>query len=100
MRRSALLTLLVAALAPTPAWADDAGGASAPDSVPVDNVGGQSTPPRGGEPVARLSAPSLPAPGKPSINVRFSGIGRLHARVVVLRLPRNSVVARIPLGSV
>lgn len=100
MRRSALIALVVASLASTPALADDPGGAVAPDSTSVDNVGGSPVPPRGGAPIARLLAPSLAAPGKPAIRVRFGGTGRLAARVVVLRLPRNTVVARIALGTV
>ena len=102
MRRSALIAVVLAsgALSAAPALADNGGGAAAPDATDVSAVGGASIPPRGSAPGARLSAPSLPAPGKPSITVRFGGLGRLDARVVVLRLPRNTVVARIALGTV
>jgi murein DD-endopeptidase MepM/ murein hydrolase activator NlpD len=47
-----------------------------------------------------LVAPALAGPGAPSIRVTFNGIDEVTARVVVLRLPSNRVVARIPLGSV
>src|SRR5690349_9765601 len=100
MRRTALIFVVLAALAPASAWADDAGGAAAPDGD-VSAVGGASTPPAStSAPVARLSAPSLAVPGKPSISVRFAGSGWVTARLVVLRVPSNRVVARIALGSV
>jgi murein DD-endopeptidase MepM/ murein hydrolase activator NlpD len=99
MRRSALLALVLASLASPALAAADAGGAAAP-SGPVGNVGGASTPPSGRAPVARLVAPALAGPGAPSIRVTFNGIDEVTARVVVLRLPSNRVVARIPLGSV
>src|SRR3954471_11797286 len=99
MRRSALLITLVASLAAAPAWADN-GGAAAPGGADVSPAGGASTPPSGGAPVARLVAPALAGPGSPAIRVTFDGIDEVTARVVVLRLPSNRVVARIPLGSV
>ena len=100
VRRSALIFVVLAALAP-PAWGDNAGGAAAPDDSNTANVGGASLPPSGPLPVAHLSAPSLRVPGRPSIRVRFTGTGRsVVARVVVLREPGNAVVARIVLGSV
>src|SRR3954470_19116065 len=100
MRRSALIIVVLAALAP-PAWGDDVGGAVAPDAGNTVNDGGASMPPGGRPPVAHLSAPSLRAPGKPSIRVRFTGTGHsVAARVVVLRVPGNTVVTRIVLGNV
>src|SRR3954463_6404395 len=101
MRRSALIIFVVlSALAP-PAWGDDAGGAAAPDAGNTVNDGGASTPPGGRPPVAHLSAPSLRAPGRPSIRVRFTGTGdSVVARVVVLRVPGNTIVTRIMLGNV
>ena len=100
MRRSALIFVVLAALAP-PAWGDDVGGAAAPDAGNTANDGGAVMPPGGRPPVAHLSAPSLRAPGRPSIRVRFTGTGHsVVARVVVLRVPGNTVVTRIVLGNV
>ncbi len=96
---AALVTLLLVAAAPAPASSGEAAGAASGGAR-----FGDGSPPPARRPVVSqlLVSPRTLVAGDPLPRLRFRvrqrGIEQVRARIVVLRLPRNVPVARMPLG--
>jgi len=96
---AALLTLLLVAAAPAPAASGETAGAASGGARY-----GTGGPPPAKRPVVSqlLVSPRTLVAGDPLPRLRFRvrqpGIEQVRARIVVLRLPRNVPVARMPLG--